>query len=59
MTENVILLIFGIIFIMAFFGLAAIASCVFETLFSTQIEKLEEKLDIPTDDWDEWDELIY
>ena len=59
MSENAILLIFGILFIMVFFGLATIASCVFETLFPTQIEKLEEKLDIPTDDWDEWDELIY
>lgn len=53
MNESVILLIFGILFIMVFFGLAAILSCVFETLFPTQIEKLEEKLDIPTNDWDE------
>lgn len=56
MSENAILLIFGILFIMVFFGLAAIISCVVEFLFPTQIEKLEEKLDIPTD---EWDELIY
>lgn len=59
MNENTILLIFGILLIMAFVGLAAITSCAVEFLFPTQIEKLEEKLDIPTDDWDEWDELIY
>ena len=59
MTESTTLLIFGILLILAFFGLAAILTCVFEFLFPTQIEKLEEKLDIPTDDWDEWDELIY
>lgn len=59
MTENAILLIFGILLILTFFGLAAITSCVVEFLFPTQIEKLEEKLDIPTDDWDEWDKLIY
>lgn len=59
MTENAIFLIFGILLILAFVGLAAITSCVVEFLFPTQIEKLEEKLDIPTDDWDEWDELIY
>ncbi len=59
MTENAILLIFGILLILAFVGLAAIVSCTVEFLFPTQIEKLEEKLDIPTDDWDEWDELIY
>lgn len=59
MTENAILLIFGILFILAFVGLTAITTCVAEFLFPTQIEKLEEKLDIPTDDWNEWDELIY
>lgn len=59
MTENIILLIFGILLILAFFGLAAILTFVFEFLFPTQMEKLDDWLDIPTDDWDEWDELIY
>lgn len=53
MNESTVLLIFGILFIMAFFGLAAILTCVFEFLFPNQMEKLDEWLDIPTDDWDE------
>lgn len=52
MSENAILLIFGILCIVAFFGLAAVLTCVFEFLFPNQMEKLDEWLDIPTDDWE-------
>lgn len=54
MSENAILLIFGILFIMAFFGLAAVLSEVCENLFPTQIERLMIWLDIPIDK--EWEE---
>lgn len=48
MSENAILLIFGILFIIAFFGLAAIICEVCEIFFPTQIERLINWLDIPT-----------
>lgn len=54
MSENAILLILGILFIMAFLGLAAILCKVCEIFFSTQIERLMNWLDIPTDE--EWEE---
>ena len=54
MTENAILLIFGILFIMAFFGLAAILCGVCEIFFPTQIERLMIWLDISTNE--EWKE---
>ena len=54
MTENAILLIFGILFIMAFFGLAAILCGVCEIFFPTQIERLMIWLDISTNE--EWEE---
>ena len=52
MSENAILLIFGILFVMAFFGLAAIVCFILEFFFPNQIEKLDEWLDIPTDNWE-------
>lgn len=54
MTENTIFLIFGIIFIMAFFGLAAILCEICEIFFPTQIERLMIWLDIPINE--EWEE---
>ena len=54
MTENAILLIFGILFIMAFFGLAAILCGVCEISFPIQIERLMIWLDIPINE--EWEE---
>ena len=54
MTENAILLIFGILFIMAFFGLAAILCGVCEIFFPTQIERFMTWLDIPINE--EWEE---
>lgn len=54
MSENAILLIFGILFIMAFFGLAAILCGICEIFFSTQIERLMIWLDIPINE--EWEE---
>ena len=54
MSENIILLIFGTLFIMAFLGLAAILCGVCEIFFPTQIERLMNWLDIPTDE--EWEE---
>lgn len=54
MTENAILLIFGILSIMAFFGLAAILCGVCEIFFPTQIERLMIWLDISTNE--EWEE---
>jgi hypothetical protein len=54
MSENAILLIFGILFIMAFFGLAAILCGIFEIFFPTQFERLMVWLDIPIDE--EWEE---
>ena len=54
MSENVILLIFGILFIMAFFGLAAILCEVCEKIFPIQIERLMNWLNISTnEDWKE------
>lgn len=53
MTENFILLICGIFFIMFFFGIAAILETVVEFLFPEQLNKLMIWLDIPTDDWEE------
>lgn len=47
MSENAILLIFGILFIIAFFSLAAIICEVCEIFFPTQIERLMNWLDIP------------
>ena len=47
MSENAILLIFGILFIMAFSGLAAILCEVCEKFFPIQIERLMNWLDIP------------
>lgn len=47
MSENAILLIFGILFTIAFFGLAAILCRVCEIFFPTQIERLMIWLDIP------------
>ena len=55
MSENVILLIFGILFIMAFFGLAATICEVCEMFFPTQIERLMNWLNIPINE--EWEEL--
>jgi hypothetical protein len=54
MSENAILLIFGIYFIMAFFGLAAILCGIFEIFFPTQFERFMNWLDIPIDE--EWGE---
>lgn len=54
MSENIILLIFGILFIIAFFGLAAILCGVCEIFFPTQIERLMIWLDISTNE--EWEE---
>lgn len=50
MNENAILLIFGIYFIVAFFGLAAILYGICEIFFPTQIERLMIWLDIPIDE---------
>ena len=49
MSENAILLI-GILFIMAFFGLAAILCEVCEKFFPIQIERLMNWLDISTNE---------
>ena len=54
MSENAILLIFGILFILAFFGLAAILCGICEIFFPTQTEQLMIWLDIPIDE--EWEE---
>lgn len=55
MTENAILLIFGIIFIMAFFGLAAILSWVLSTFCPKVIEKIDYWIGIDDDaDWEEY-----
>lgn len=54
MSENVIFLIFGILFIIAFFGLAAILCEVCEICFLIQIERLMIWLDIPINE--EWEE---
>jgi hypothetical protein len=53
MSENVILLIFGILCIVAFFGLAAILCRICEIFFPTQTERLMIWLDIPIDK--EWE----
>ena len=57
MTENAILLIFGILFIMAFFSLAAILCRVCEIFFPIQIEQLMIWLDISTNE--EWEEPYF
>ena len=54
MSENAILLILGILFTIAFLGLAAILCKVCEIFFPTQIEQLMNWLDIPIDE--EWEE---
>lgn len=54
MSENAILLIFGILFIIAFFGLAVILCRIFEFFFPHQAEKIMNWLNIPTDE--EWEE---
>lgn len=54
MSENAILLIFGILCIVAFFSLAAILGELCEIFFPTQIERLMIWLDIPIDE--EWEE---
>lgn len=54
MSENIILLIFGTLSTMAFFGLAAILCGVCEICFPIQIERLMNWLDIPINE--EWEE---
>lgn len=54
MSENAIFLIFGILFIIAFFGLVAILCGIFEFFFPHQAERIMTWLNIPTDE--EWEE---
>lgn len=54
MTENTILLIFGILLTTTFFGLVAIIYRIFEFFFPRQAEKIMTWLNIPTNE--EWEE---
>lgn len=59
MSENAILLIFGILFLIGSFCFSAIVCMIYEALFPKHIDKIMDWLDVPTDNWDEWDDLIY
>ena len=59
MSENAILLIFGILFTIGSICFSAIVCMVCEALFPNHIDKFMDWLDIPNDNWDEWDDLIY
>ena len=52
MSENAILLIFGILFIMIFFGLAALLCLICEIFFPKLFDRLEKWLNIPDDEWE-------
>lgn len=53
MSENAILLTFGIFCIMAFFGLAAFLCLICEKFFPKLFDRLEKWLNIPNDEWEE------
>lgn len=53
MNENITLLIFGIFLIMAFLGVAAIICYALDYFCPNIMEKINEWLDIPSDEWDE------